>query len=156
MHLLLRTASVLIASVMHRLLACYAVRFNPTFSGNTSGTDIFFSIATDQFFMRLQSAGMDLSTVIAAAHRNLGIEEKKLARPTLRVEIARARIHVSYVATQNLAISGSKVTRQINVDRSAISRASQRVSRDPKLPAATKMIKENTNSEKINIETTYP
>jgi hypothetical protein len=95
-HPLLRTASVLIASVMHRLLACYAVRFNPTFSGNTSGTDIFISIAANQFFMRLQSAGMDLSAVIAAAHRNLGIEEKKLARSTIRVEIACALSLVSY------------------------------------------------------------
>ena len=40
--------------------------------------------------MRMQSAGIDLSAVIAAACRYLGIEEKELARPTRRVEIAGA------------------------------------------------------------------
>jgi hypothetical protein len=57
--------------------------------------------------MRMPSAGIDLSAVIAAACRYLGIEEKEL---TLR----------------------------FNVGRSVISRASQMVSRDPKLTAATK------------------
>ena len=90
--------------------------------------------------MRMQSAGIDLSAVIAAACRYLGIEEKELARPTRRVEIARARALISFVATQNLSISGSEVARQFNVDRSAISRANQRVSRDPELLAATKTI----------------
>ncbi|MGB5424668.1 MAG: hypothetical protein WBN03_21050 [Desulfobacterales bacterium] len=41
-HLLLRTGSVPIASVMRRLLTGYAVRFNPAFNGTTAGTDIFF------------------------------------------------------------------------------------------------------------------
>ncbi|MGB5616342.1 MAG: hypothetical protein WBM78_05845 [Desulfobacterales bacterium] len=91
--------------------------------------------------IRLQSAGIDLSAVIAAACRYLGIEEKELDRPTRRVEIARARTLVSYVATQILSISGNVVSRQYNVDRSAISRTTQRVSRDPELPAATKTIR---------------
>ena len=90
--------------------------------------------------MRMQSAGIDLAAVIAAACRYLGIEEKDLARPTRRVEIARARALISFVATQNLSTSGSEVARQFNVDRSAISRANQRVSRDPELLAATKTI----------------
>jgi chromosomal replication initiation ATPase DnaA len=72
--------------------------------------------------------------------RYLGIEEKELARPTRRVEIARARGLIGYVATQNLSISGSEVARRFNVDRSAISRAALRVSRDLELPAATKKI----------------
>ena len=59
--------------------------------------------------MRTQSAGIDLSAVIAAACRYLGIEEKEL-------------VH------------------RFNVDRSAISGATLRVSRDPELPAATKTI----------------
>jgi chromosomal replication initiation ATPase DnaA len=81
--------------------------------------------------MRMQSAGIDLSAVIAAVCRYLGIEEKELARPTRRVEIARARGLIGYVAMQNLSISGKEVARRFSVDRSAISRASQRVSRDP-------------------------
>ena len=59
--------------------------------------------------MLMQSAGIDLSAVIAAACLNLGIEENQLAR-------------------------------RFYVDRSSISRATQRVKRDPELPAATKKI----------------
>ena len=88
----------------------------------------------------MQSAGIDLSAVIAAACRYLGIEEKELARPTKRVEIARARALISYVATQILSISGSEVARRFNVDHSALSQATQRVSRDPELLSATKTI----------------
>ena len=58
----------------------------------------------------MQSSGIDLSAVIAAACRYLGIDEKELAR-------------------------------RFVVDRSAISRATLRVSRDPELPAATKTLK---------------
>jgi chromosomal replication initiation ATPase DnaA len=87
--------------------------------------------------MRMQSA---LSAVIAAVCRYLGIEEKELARPTIRVEIARARALISYVATQNLSISGSEVPHRFNYDRSAINRATQRVSLDPELSEATKTL----------------
>jgi chromosomal replication initiation ATPase DnaA len=90
--------------------------------------------------MRMQSAGTDLAAVIAAACRYLGIEEKELARPTKRVEIARARALVSNAASQNLSISGSKVARRFNTDRSAISRATQRVSRESELLSATKTL----------------
>jgi len=90
--------------------------------------------------MRMQSTGIDLSAVIAAACRYFGIEEKELARPTRRVEIARTRALISYVSTQSLPISGSEVARRFNVDRSAISRATLRVRRGPELPAATKTI----------------
>ena len=71
----------------------------------------------------MQSTGIDLSAVIAAACCNLGIEEKELARPTKRVAVARARALFNYFATQILSISGSEVARRFNVDRSAISRA---------------------------------
>ena len=73
----------------------------------------------------MQSVGTDLTAVAAAACRYLCIEKKKLPRPTIRVEIARARALVSYVATQILSISGSEVARRFNVDRSATSRVSQ-------------------------------
>jgi chromosomal replication initiation ATPase DnaA len=88
----------------------------------------------------MQSAGIDLSAVIAAACRYFGIEEKELVRPTRRVEIAPARALISYVVTQNLSISGSEVARRFNVDRSAISRATLIVSRDPELSAVAKKI----------------
>jgi REP element-mobilizing transposase RayT len=52
-HLLLCTGSVPITSaVMRRLLTANAVRFNPAFSGDTAGKDIFFRIATNLFFVR--------------------------------------------------------------------------------------------------------
>ena len=51
----------------------------------------------------MQSAGIDVSTVIAAAFRYIGIEAKELlAWQKRRVEIARARALISFVATQNL------------------------------------------------------
>ena len=75
-YLLLHKGTFPIASVMRRLLSGYAVCFNPAFSGTTAVTYIFFRIATNRFFMRMQSAGIDLSTVIDAACRYLRIEEK--------------------------------------------------------------------------------
>ena len=68
-------------------------------------------------WMRMQSAGIDLSAVIAAAWRYLGIEAKELAR-------------------------------RFNVDHSALSQATQRVSRDPELPAATKTIQREPELER--------
>jgi hypothetical protein len=53
-----------------------------------------------------------LSAVITAACRYLGIDEKELARPTIHVEIARARTLISYVATQIFSISESEVNRR--------------------------------------------
>jgi hypothetical protein len=90
--------------------------------------------------MRMPSAGIDLIAVIAAACRYLGIEEKELARPTRRVEIARARSLIRYVATQSLSIYGSEVAHRFNVDRSAINRTGRRLSRDPELLSASKTI----------------
>jgi len=78
----------------------------------------------------------------------LALRSKELAQPTIRVEIARARALISYVATQILSISVSDVARRFNVDRSAISRATQWVSRDPELPAATKTIQRELELER--------
>jgi chromosomal replication initiation ATPase DnaA len=108
--------------------------------GSSEFVETTLKNAGEVYERRMKSAGIDLSAVIAAACRYLGIEEKELARPTRRVEIARARGLIGYVATQNLSISGSEVARRFNVDRSAISRAALRVSRDLELPAATKKI----------------
>ena len=92
--------------------------------------------------MRIQSAGMDLSGVIAAVCRYLNIDEKELAGPTRRPKIASARALVGYIATRELSISGSEVARRLNVDRSAISRAVQRAGNDADLIAAAGTILE--------------
>ena len=76
--------------------------------------------------MQIQFDGFDLSALNAAVYRCLNIEDKELSSPTKRLKIERARALISYVATQNLSISGSKVARRFNVDRSAISRATLR------------------------------
>lgn len=86
--------------------------------------------------MRIKSAGMDLSGVIAAVCRYLNIDEKELAGPTRPSKIARARALVGYIATRLLSIPGSEVARRLNVDRSAISRAVQRAGNDANLIAA--------------------
>ena len=96
----------------------------------------------------MQSAGIDLSVVIATACRLFGIEEKELVRPTKCVEIARARALISYIATQNLSISGSEVARLFKLDRSSITRTTQRVSRDPELLSAAKTIQRELELER--------
>ena len=93
----------------------------------------------------MQSAGIDLSAVIAAACRYLGIEENEMAKPTIRVEIACANALISHVAMQFLSISGSEVARRSNVDQSAISRATQRVIQDTELLSATNTIPKTSN-----------
>ena len=90
--------------------------------------------------MQIQFDGIDLSALNAAVYRCLNIEDKGLSSPKKHPTIARARALISFVATQNLSISVSEVARWFNVDRSAISRATQRISRDPELPAAIKTI----------------
>ena len=63
-----------------------------------------------------------------------------MASPTKRLKIAQARALVSHIATRELSIPGSEVARRLNVDRSAISRAVQRVGNDPELIAAARRI----------------
>ena len=97
-HLLLRTGTVPIASIMRRLLTGYAVRFNPAFSG-TSATRTPFS---------LRAGG------------------RTAANPS-----SVRKIH-------NLSVSGSGVTRRLNVDRYAISRVVQKVENDQDLIEAVR------------------
>lgn len=85
--------------------------------------------------MRTQASGLDLSRVIEAVCGFFKVEEKELASPTRRPEIARARVLVGLIATRDLLITGSEVARRLNVDRSAISRAVQRGGNDPDLMA---------------------
>jgi len=78
--------------------------------------------------------------VIGAVCRNLNIHEKELASPTKRLKVAQARAELSHIATRALWISGSEVARRLNVDRSAFSRAAQRVENDPELMATAATI----------------
>jgi predicted regulator of amino acid metabolism with ACT domain len=54
---------------------------------------------------------------------------------------------VSHIATRDLSISGSEVARRLNVDRSAMSRAVQRVGSDADLIVAARKILELLESE---------
>lgn len=90
--------------------------------------------------LRLHSAGIDLSSLIDTVCRHLAIDQKELLGLTRRTGIARARALIGYMATQDLAISGSEVARRLNIDRSAVSRAVQRVRHDPELAATAKTI----------------
>ena len=74
-----------------------------------------------------------LSVLIAAACRHFEIDEKELGSRTRRVEIARALALIGYIATQELAVSGSEVARRFTIDRSAISRAIRRAAGDTEL-----------------------
>lgn len=85
---------------------------------------------------QLRSAGIDLSSLVAAACRHLKIEEKTLQSATRRRDVARAHALISYIATQELSIPGSEVAGRFNVDRSSVSRAVQRVMNDARLAAA--------------------
>lgn len=81
----------------------------------------------------MRSVGIDLTVLIAVACRYLGIDENELGSRTRRIKIARARAVIGYIATQELAISGSEVACRFNIDRSAVSRAVQRVASDSEL-----------------------
>ena len=78
-------------------------------------------------------------TMVFWQKRDAGFVER-IAGPSKRLEIARAQSLVSHIATQDLSITGSDVALRLNVDRSAISQAVQRVSRYPDLIASTKTI----------------
>jgi hypothetical protein len=54
-----------------------------------------------------------------------------------------------------LASKSKELSCRLNIDRSAISRTTQRLSRDPELPAATKTIQKELDLVKINIETMF-
>ncbi len=90
--------------------------------------------------MRLHSANINLSDLIEATCQYHGIEEQELTGPTKQVQIARVRALIAYMATQDLSIPGSEVARRLNVDRSAVSRAVQRVRHDAESRAAAEII----------------
>jgi REP element-mobilizing transposase RayT len=69
--------------------------------------------------LQLQSAGVGLSDVIAGVCRYLSIDENDLVSSTRRVQIARARALIGYIATRDLSITGSEVAHRLDIDRSA-------------------------------------
>ena len=89
----------------------------------------------------LHSAGIDLSAAIEAVCRHLGVDTGELPGPAKRAEIARARALIACMATRDLSIPGSEVARRLNVDRSAVSRAIQRVRHDAKLMVASRAVR---------------
>jgi putative transposase len=97
--------------------------------------------------MRLQSAGIGLEELIGGVCRYFGIAEKELTRPTRRTAIAKVRGLIGLMATRELSIPGSVVARRFKQDRSAVSRAAQRVDNDPELTVAATSIMEQLKRE---------
>jgi hypothetical protein len=104
---------------------------------------------------RLQSAGLGLSEVVVAACLYLEIDERELTQPTRRSAVAQARGLIGFLATRELSIPGSMVARRFNQDRSAVSRAAQRVSQNTEYMRIAKIILKRFGSKYINYETTY-
>jgi putative transposase len=91
----------------------------------------------------LLSAGINLASVIEAVCRHLGVDQNGLDGRTKRAEIVRARALIACLATSEVSIPGSEVARRLNVDRSAVSRAVQRVRRDEELMADVQVVWEH-------------
>ena len=99
--------------------------------------------------MRLQAAGVDLPAVVRAVCRFFDTDEKALSGLTRKRNIAQTRAVISYIATRELSIPGSKVAQCFNVDRSAVCRAAQRTQNDADMvadaEAIIEMLKEQTS-----------
>jgi len=110
--------------------------------GSSDFVDSTLNLSKEAYERRtmLRSAGIDLSVLIAAACRHFEIDEKELGSRTRRVDIARVRALIGYIATQELAVSGSEVACRFNIDRSAVSRAVRRVASDNELIEAAKTV----------------
>jgi len=105
--------------------------------------------------LQLQSAGVDLSTVIGAVCRDLEVDEDELTGASKRLKATNARALVSHIAVRGLSISGSEVARRLKVDRSAVCRAARRVENDADLAATASRISRSLG-QFVNIETTSP
>jgi len=92
--------------------------------------------------MKLQSVGIGLEELIGGACRHFGIGEKDLCGPTKRPSIAQARGVIGRMAARELSIPGSEVARRFKQDRSAVSRAAQRVENNEELMKAATAIME--------------
>jgi chromosomal replication initiation ATPase DnaA len=97
--------------------------------------------------MKLQSVGIGLEELIGGACRYFGIGEKDLCGPTKRPRIAQARGVIGHMAVRELSISGSEVARRFKQDRSAVSRAAQRVENNEELMRTATAIMEQLRGE---------
>jgi chromosomal replication initiation ATPase DnaA len=83
---------------------------------------------------------VDQASVVEAVCRHVGVDQSELDSTTRRAAIARARALIACVATQDLSTPGSEVARRMSIDRSAVSRAVQRVRRDENMMADLKAV----------------
>jgi chromosomal replication initiation ATPase DnaA len=97
--------------------------------------------------MRLQSAAIGLSEVAGAVCQCLGIDERELTRSTRRAAVVQALGLIGYLAARELSIPGSVVARRFNQNRTAVSRAVQRVSQNTALMRIARNILKQFNSE---------
>ena len=90
--------------------------------------------------MRLKASGIDLDVVMDVVCAHLGVNTAELSGPSRRQQICQARALISYLAVRELRISGADVARQMNIDRSSVSRAVGRVQADPALKNMRKVL----------------
>jgi hypothetical protein len=83
--------------------------------------------------MRLKASGIDLDVVMNVVSAHFKLEPAELSGPSRRQQISQARALISYLAVQELRISGADVARRLKIDRSSVSRAVGRVQADPAL-----------------------
>lgn len=83
--------------------------------------------------MRLKACGIDLNVVIDLVCADLGVDPADLSNPFSQQKICQARFLLSCLALRDLRISGADAARQMNNDRSSVSRAVGRVQADPAL-----------------------
>ena len=100
--------------------------------------------------LRWQSSGEGLSELIEVVCNSLGIDEKELTRPLRPSAVAQARGLIGYLATRELSIPGSAVACRFDQNRSAVSRAAQRVSQNAELMQTASKILKQLNSEKVS------
>jgi len=90
--------------------------------------------------MRLKASGIDLEVVMDVVSAHLGVNTAELSGPSRRQQICQARALISYLAVQELRISGANVARRMNIDRSSVSRAVGRVQADSALKNMSKAL----------------
>ncbi len=100
--------------------------------------------------MRLQGAGIKLSELVGAVCQYVGIDPRELTRPTRQAAVAHSRGLIGYLATRELSIPGSAIARHFHQDRSAVSRAAQRVSQDAELMRVAERILKQFDLKQIN------
>lgn len=83
--------------------------------------------------IKLKAAGIDLNAVIDTVCAHFDIMPEDLSGYSRRLSICHARGLVSYLAVRELRMSGAAVARRMNLDRSSVSRAIARVSKEPRL-----------------------